>query len=81
MTFKLIKLPQTKNFACPQAKKKKDLFVLKQKDIFLFCFAVATNLIEKLKLHSFLVCRASSPVEGQFLLNLVHKTKLLSLFY
>ena len=47
----------------------------------MFCFVVAANLIEKLKLHSFLVCLASSPVEGQFLLNLVYKTKLLSLFY
>ena len=37
--------PKLKIFACPQAKKKKDLFVLKQKDIFLFCFAVAINLI------------------------------------
>ena len=42
----------------------KDLFVLKQKDIFLLCFVVATNLIERLELHSFLICLASSPVEG-----------------
>ena len=54
MTFKLIKLPETSNFACPQAKKKKELFVLKQKDIFLFCFAVGYNSIEILGLHSFM---------------------------
>ena len=34
MTFKLIKLPQTYNFACPQAKKKKELFFLKQEGHF-----------------------------------------------
>ena len=42
----------------------KDLFVLKQNDIFLFCFVVATNLIERLELHSFLVYLASSPDDG-----------------
>ena len=51
-------------FCLSPSKEKKDLFVLKQNDIFMFCFVVATNLIERLELHSFLVCLASSPVEG-----------------
>ena len=50
MTFKLIKLPQTYNFACPQAKKKKELFVLKQEGHFyvLFCSGLQFNIITKI---------------------------------
>ena len=51
-------------FCLSPSKDKKDLFVLKQNDIFLFYFAVATNLIERLELHSFLVYLASSLDEG-----------------
>ena len=40
-------------FCLSPSKEKKDLFVLKQKDIFLFCFAVATNLIERLEIALF----------------------------
>ena len=55
--------PKLKFFLSP-SKEMKYLFVLKQNDIFLFCFVVATNLIERLELHSFLVYLASSPDEG-----------------
>ena len=51
-------------FCLSPSKEKKDLFVLKQKDIFMFYFSVSTNLIERLELHSFLVYLASSPDEG-----------------
>ena len=52
--FQAHQTPPNLNFCLSPRKEKKDLFVLKQNDIFLFCFAVGTNLIERQEFHSFL---------------------------
>ena len=56
--------PPNLKFCLSSSKEKKDLFVLKQNDIFLFCFSVATNLIEILEIAFFSVYSASSPDQG-----------------
>ena len=62
--FSAHQTPPNLNFACPQAKKRKICLSSNKMTFFCSIFVVASNLIERLELHSFLTYLASSPDEG-----------------